>query len=116
MTSSSGRACSRPGSSTPTPTSSTRRSTAVGASPFPSYVHWADRFVEEYTARRGDDWRATALAGVDAGLRSGTTCFGDVVTDEPALDVLVAAGVPGVAYFEILGVDASRWRAVSRRE
>ena len=83
--------------------------TAVGATPFPSYVHWADRFVEEYTARRGDDWRATALAGIDAGLRSGTTCFGDVVTDEPALDVLVAAGVPGVAYFEILGVDAARW-------
>ena len=51
----------------------------------------------------------SALAGIDAGLRSGTTCFGDVVTDEPALDVLVAAGVPGVAYFEILGVDAARW-------
>ena len=47
--------------------------------------------------------------GIAAGLRSGTTCFGDVVTDEPALDVLVAAGVAGVAYFEIIGVDAERW-------
>lgn len=83
--------------------------TAVGATPFPSYVHWADRFVEEYAGRRGDDWRATALDGVAAGLRSGTTCFGDVVTDEPALDVLVAADVPGVAYLEIIGVDAERW-------
>ena len=56
--------------------------TAVGAAPFPSYVHWADRFLAEYAARRGDDWRSTALDGVAAGLRSGTTCFGDVVTDE----------------------------------
>lgn len=82
---------------------------AVGATPFPSYVHWADRFIEEYTARGQDDWRATALSGIDAGLRSGTTCFGDVVTDEPAMDVLVASGVPGVAYFEIIGVDLERW-------
>jgi cytosine/adenosine deaminase-related metal-dependent hydrolase len=81
----------------------------VGATPFPSYVHWADRFIEEYAARHAEDWRATALAGIAAGLRSGTTCFGDVVTDEPALDVLVAADVPGDAYLEIIGVDAERW-------
>lgn len=88
----------------------------VGATPFPSYVHWADRFLEEYAARHRDDWRATALDGVAAGLRSGTTCFGDVVTDEPALDVLVVADVPGVAYFEIIGVDAERWAdGVERR-
>jgi cytosine/adenosine deaminase-related metal-dependent hydrolase len=83
--------------------------TAVGATPFPTYVHWADRFLEEYAARRDDDWRATALDGIAAGLRSGTTCFGDVVTDVAALDVLVAADVPGVAYLEIIGVDAARW-------
>ena len=96
-------------SSTPTPTCSTRRSRPSARRRSRRYVHWADRFLEEYAARRDDDWRATALDGIAAGLRSGTTCFGDVVTDVAALDVLVAAEVPGVAYLEIIGVDAERW-------
>ncbi len=82
---------------------------AVGAQHHPTYVRWAERFVEEYTARAGEDWRATALDGIARGLRSGTTCFADVVTDVEAMDVLVAAGVAGVAYFEIIGVDAQQW-------
>jgi cytosine/adenosine deaminase-related metal-dependent hydrolase len=82
---------------------------AVGGQPYPTYVGWAERFVEEYRARAGEDWRATALAGIEAGLRSGTTCFADVVTDVEAMDVLVAAGVAGVAYYEIIGTDAEQW-------
>ena len=84
---------------------------AVGAAPFPAYVHWAERFVREYSARAEEDWRATALGGVAAGLRAGTTCFADVVTDAPAMDALVASDVAGVAYFEIIGVGEERWTA-----
>lgn len=81
----------------------------VGAQRHDTYVGWAERFVAEY-ARRGDEnWRATAGAGVAAGLAAGTTCFGDVVTDRVAMDVLVETGVAGVAYYEIIGVDAERW-------
>lgn len=83
----------------------------VGRDPFPSYVRWAERFVEEHGTRRDEDWRATALDGVAAGLSSGTTCFGDVVTNRQAMDVLVTAGVAGVAYFEIIGTDEARWTA-----
>jgi cytosine/adenosine deaminase-related metal-dependent hydrolase len=82
---------------------------AVGAAAHPTYVRWAERFVAEYDARAGEDWRATALAGIAAGLRTGTTCFADVVTDAEAMDVLVAADVAGVAYYEIIGVDAEQW-------
>lgn len=81
----------------------------VGVRPHETYVHWAEAFVAEYASRRDEDWRATARAGIDAGLAAGTTCFGDVVTDRAAMDVLVEAGVAGVAYFEIIGVDLDRW-------
>lgn len=82
----------------------------VGAGRYPTYVRWAERFVAEYATRSGEDWRATALVGIEAGLRSGTTCFADVVTDVEAMDVLVAAGVAGVAYLEVIGVDDVGWR------
>ena len=84
---------------------------AVGAERFTAYVQWAEQFVREYTARAGEDWRATALGGVAAGLRAGTTCFADVVTDVEAMDALVAADVAGVAYYEIIGVGEERWAA-----
>ena len=114
-TSSSGRACSRRGSSTPTPTCSTRRSRrsarrrsrATSTGPTAS-----SRSTRRGAATTGGRRRSTGIA---AGLRSGTTCFGDVVTDEPALDVLVAAGVAGVAYFEIIGVDADALGGRRRR-
>lgn len=82
---------------------------AVGAVRHPTYVRWAEAFVAEYAARAGEDWRATALDGIARGLRAGTTCFGDVVTNVEAMDVLVAAGVAGVAYLEVIGVDAQQW-------
>ncbi len=81
----------------------------VGAVRYPSYIDWSQRFVDEYDARRGEDWHAAARRGVDLALASGTTAFADVVTDTPALDVLVRAGVAGVSYFEVIGVDEAAW-------
>lgn len=89
---------------------------AVGRDPFPSYVRWAERFMDEHGTRHAEDWRATALDGVATGLASGTTCFGDVVTNREAMDVLAAAGVAGVAYFEIIGIDERRWAAGTEAE
>jgi len=83
----------------------------VGAERHPSYVHWSESFVQEYEARRGEDWAATARAGIEAGLRAGVTAFGDVVTDEMAMTALADAGVAGVAYYEIIGVPLETWQA-----
>ena len=83
----------------------------VGSAPHASYVAWSERFVTEYEGRRTEDWGATARHGVEMALSTGTTCFGDVVTDVEALDTLVATGVSGVAYLELIGVDQAAWEA-----
>lgn len=82
---------------------------AVGADPHPTYVDWSARFVDEYEARRGEDWRAGARAGLEASVAAGVTCLADIVTDVEAMDVLFEAGVSGVTYYEIIGVDMERW-------
>ncbi|CAN5865895.1 amidohydrolase family protein [soil metagenome] len=81
----------------------------VGAVSYPHYEAWSERFVVEYDSRPDEDWAAAARLGVEAGIRSGTTCFGDVVTDVGALGTLVEAGVSGVSYFELIGVDRWAW-------
>jgi cytosine/adenosine deaminase-related metal-dependent hydrolase len=65
--------------------------------------------VTEYEGRRTEDWGATARQGVELGLRTGTTCFADVVTDIGALDALADMGVAGVSYLELIGVDDNAW-------
>jgi cytosine/adenosine deaminase-related metal-dependent hydrolase len=82
---------------------------SVGAQPHPSYVAWSERFVSEYEGRQTEDWGATARSGVELALTTGTTCFADVVTDIGALDALADAGVPGVSYLELIGVDDQAW-------
>ncbi len=83
---------------------------AVGSASHPSYVAWSERFVAEYEARWGEDWAASARKGLRLALSSGTTALGDVVTDAVALGVLGEAGVAGVAYLELIGVDEPRWQ------
>ncbi len=82
----------------------------VGAERHPSYVHWSESFVQEYEAHRDEDWAATARAGIEAGLRSGVTAFGDIVTDDVAMTALSDADVAGVAYYEIIGVPLEMWQ------
>jgi cytosine/adenosine deaminase-related metal-dependent hydrolase len=84
---------------------------AVGSVTHPTYVKWSERFVDEYENRRGEDWLATARRGVEEAIRSGTTCFADIVTDIEALGVLVEEGVAGVSYLEIIGVDQPAWES-----
>lgn len=81
----------------------------VGSAPHTSYVSWSERFVAEYEGRETEDWAATARHGVELALSTGTTCFADIVTDVDALDTLVATGVSGVVYLELIGVDQAAW-------
>lgn len=85
--------------------------TSVGANRHASYVDWSEAFVQEYEARRGEDWAATARAGIEQGLRSGVTAYGDVVTDATALTALADSGVAGVAYYEVIGTPIERWES-----
>jgi aminodeoxyfutalosine deaminase len=81
----------------------------IGAVRHPDYVSWAVRFVEEYDARPHEDWAAAARLGVERSLGAGVTCLADVVTDWEARDVLLDAGIPGVAYLELIGTDLDDW-------
>lgn len=82
----------------------------VGAVRHRSYVGWSERFVSEYETRQNEDWRQASVAGVQASLRAGVTCFADIVTDDSALDVLSEQRVAGVSYIEVIGVPLERWR------
>jgi aminodeoxyfutalosine deaminase len=81
----------------------------VGAIPYPDYVSWAVRFVQEYDARPHEDWAAAARRGVELSLAAGVSCLADVVTDWEAREVLLDAGVPGIAYLELIGTDLDDW-------
>jgi cytosine/adenosine deaminase-related metal-dependent hydrolase len=83
----------------------------VGAAPHSDYTAWSVAFVDEYDRRTGEDWVAAARRGAAEMLAAGITCIGDIVTDFVARDVLVEAGIPGVAYLELIGVDAEMWHA-----
>ena len=81
----------------------------IGRGTYRSFEEWSIAFDNEYEARTNEDWHAAATLGARLALAAGTTCFGEVVTDEPAVSVLEELGLPGVAYFEIMGVDPERW-------
>lgn len=83
----------------------------VGSVSYAHYEEWSERFVTEYEARSQEDWATTARRGIEAAIDTGTTCFADVVTDVGALSALVDAGVAGVSYFELIGVDRWAWEA-----
>lgn len=84
---------------------------AVGTTRHASYVDWSEAFVQEYDARRGEDWATTARTGIELGLKAGVTAYGDVVTDAAGLTALLDSGVSGVAYFEVIGVPIERWES-----
>lgn len=85
--------------------------TTVGSTRHASYVDWSEAFVQEYDARRGEDWATTAREGIERGLQAGVTAYGDVVTDAAALTAISDCDVAGVAYFEVIGVPMERWLA-----
>ena len=81
----------------------------VGAHTYGDYTEWSIAFNEEYAERSGGDWAASSRRGVELSLQAGVTCICDIVTDFAARDVLVEAGVPGVAYLELIGIDRQQW-------
>ena len=84
---------------------------AVGRGTYSSFEEWSDVFDAEYVERGEEDWLATATEGVRHSLAHGTTCIGDVVTDEEAVPALDRCGLSGVAFFEVMGLTEAEWLA-----
>lgn len=82
---------------------------AVGSQVFDDYTAWSVAFVDEYDTRPDEDWVAVARRGVEHMIAAGVTAVGDIVTDFEARDVLLDAGLAGVAYLELIGVGWDEW-------
>jgi cytosine/adenosine deaminase-related metal-dependent hydrolase len=72
-------------------------------------------WIRTVTARRATFtpamWLESSRRGVHQLLRTGTTCVADVVTHGPAITAVAAAGLAGVSYVEMVGVDEAKWPA-----
>ncbi|MEE8600972.1 amidohydrolase family protein [Euzebya tangerina] len=82
---------------------------AVGSTPYEDYTAWSIAFNEEYARQADGDWVRSAEQGVARSLAAGVTCVSDIVTNFEARDVLLDAGLPGVAFLELIAVDADQW-------
>lgn len=87
---------------------------AVGASPYAGFVEWAREFGRVYELDH--DWADSAADGAAQLLRSGTTAAADIVTDPIAGGALFAAGLRGVAYWEVFAWKTDRWHTDGGRE
>lgn len=79
----------------------------VGAAMYNGFDDWAVAFGVSY--EKPHDWRADALAGAEQSIRNGVTSIADIVTDAEAVDVLGAAGLHGIAYWEVMNWETSAW-------
>ncbi|MDO8188911.1 amidohydrolase family protein [Conexibacter sp. JD483] len=86
----------------------------VGAREHDGFEAWCAAFDARYPQADPDGWGDAARRGLELSLRAGVTCFGDVVTDDAARDVLRDAGVAGIAFLETLGDDDAGWAAGGR--
>jgi aminodeoxyfutalosine deaminase len=73
------------------------------------FTPWIRTLTERAGRTTPEEWAAGARRGVHALLASGTTAAGDVVTHPPALAPVARAGLAGVSFLEVVGVDGPRW-------
>lgn len=85
---------------------------ATSGLPFPQ---WIAELTTRRRAMSDTDWQVAARGSAHEVLKSGTTAVADVVTNGPAVAVLKALGLQGIAYGELAGVDARGWPEAQRR-
>jgi 5-methylthioadenosine/S-adenosylhomocysteine deaminase len=73
--------------------------------PDEAFVPWVVRLIERRRATPLTAQAAAAEAGAWALIRSGTTCVGEVSSTGQSLAALLRAGLRGVVYREVLGLD-----------
>ncbi|MDF2991015.1 MAG: cytosine deaminase [Microbacterium sp.] len=81
---------------------------AVGRATHTGFESWMSAFMELYPLPR--DWSESAAAGAALCLRAGTTAVAEIVTDVEAGSAVHAAGLHGIAFWEVLGWTDSAWR------
>ncbi|WP_429952172.1 amidohydrolase family protein [Leucobacter allii] len=91
----------------------TRMAEVAAARTYRGFDDWGDAFDAAYE-RDGHDWAAAAAEGAAQSLAAGVTAAADVVTDREALGALHAAGMHGIAYWEVYGASNADWDAAAR--
>lgn len=84
----------------------------VGRGSYAGFEDWSRAFAHQYV--QPHDWGASAKAGLDSAIATGTTAIADIVTDPEALRVVEDAGVHGVVYWELMCWLDEPWRTDGR--
>ncbi|TDX81682.1 cytosine/adenosine deaminase-related metal-dependent hydrolase [Rathayibacter sp. PhB151] len=85
---------------------------AVGQGRYAGFEDWSRAFQEVY--EQPHDWGASAAAGLEIAVSTGTTAIADIVTDLDALRVLEDGRVHGIAYWELMSLLEDDWRGSGR--
>ncbi|WP_308197781.1 amidohydrolase family protein [Rathayibacter sp. VKM Ac-2926] len=85
---------------------------AVGRGRYAGFEDWSRAFQEVY--EQPHDWGASAAAGLEIAVTTGTTAIADIVTDLDALRVLEDGRVHGIAYWELMSLLEDDWRGSGR--
>ncbi|WP_308197626.1 amidohydrolase family protein [Rathayibacter festucae] len=85
---------------------------AVGRGRYAGFEDWSRAFQEVY--EQPHDWGASAAAGLEIAVSTGTTAIADIVTDLDALRVLEDGRVHGIAYWELMSLLEDDWRGSGR--
>ncbi|NQX17148.1 amidohydrolase family protein [Rathayibacter sp. VKM Ac-2857] len=85
---------------------------AVGRGRYTGFEDWSRAFQEVY--EQPHDWGASAAAGLEIAVSTGTTAIADIVTDLDALRVLEDGRVHGIAYWELMSLLEDDWRGSGR--
>lgn len=89
----------------------------VGRGRYTSFEHWSDVFGVRYDeVVDPEDWRIAAADGARQAIRTGSTCFAEIVTNGEARGAVHAHGAGGIEYLEAIGQFEHGWRAGGRAE
>ncbi|MFD1200513.1 amidohydrolase family protein [Leucobacter albus] len=87
----------------------------LGRGSYTSFEHWSEEFEVFYDAVTDPaEWGVAAREGAQLALRSGSTAFAEIVTDEPARGTLAGFGLQGIEYLEAIGETEARWGSGGR--
>ena len=86
-----------------------------GLVPSMAFEEWLPRIVAAMSVLEPDDFAASAVVGTEESLLSGVTTVGDIVYRAGEADAAAAAGLGGVYYWEVLGIDADDLPATLER-
>ncbi|HEU5394729.1 MAG TPA: amidohydrolase family protein, partial [Candidatus Methylomirabilis sp.] len=79
------------------------------------FLPWLLALIEKKRTLGAPWYRASVAAGIEALLRAGTTCVGEVSSAGVSPALLRESGLRGVVYWEVLGPDGTQAEALAAR-